>query len=72
MIDDIPAVVESADFGPAYEGETFVLVTLRVPKDTLVRPGLYALKWTAPLHAADHWAKAKDEEAYGKRREARP
>ena len=33
------AVMESADFGPAYEGESFVLVTLRVPRDTRVGPG---------------------------------
>jgi hypothetical protein len=30
----IPAVAYSADFGPAYEGETFVTLTFRVPKDT--------------------------------------
>jgi hypothetical protein len=30
----IPAVAERADFGPAYNGEDYVTLTFRVPKDT--------------------------------------
>ena len=29
----IPAVAESADFGPAYNGEEYVTMTFRIPKD---------------------------------------
>jgi hypothetical protein len=30
----IQAVAERADFGPAYNGEAYVTLTFRVPKDT--------------------------------------
>lgn len=62
------AVMESADFGPAYEGESFVLVTLRVPRDTRVGPGVHTIEFKEIGKPA--WATAKDETAYAKRREA--
>jgi hypothetical protein len=64
----IDAVMESADFGPAYEGETFVTVTLRVPKDTRVGPGVHTIEFKEIGKPA--WAEAKDEQQYAKRREA--
>jgi hypothetical protein len=39
----ILAVAESADFGPAYDGEDFVTLTFRVPKSTGAVPGLWEL-----------------------------
>jgi hypothetical protein len=30
----IPAVAESADFGPAFNGENYITLTFRVPKNT--------------------------------------
>lgn len=30
----IPAIAECADFGPAHNGEDYVTLTFRVPKDT--------------------------------------
>ena len=39
----IPAVAECADFGPAYEGEDYVTLTFRVPKDTPATVGKWDL-----------------------------
>lgn len=39
----IPAVVERADFGPAYNGEDYVTLTFRVPKDTPATVGKWEL-----------------------------
>lgn len=64
----IDAVMESADFGPAYEGETFVTVTLRVPKDIRVGPGIHTIEFKEIGKPA--WATAKDEQQYANRREA--
>lgn len=63
----IEAVIESADLGPAYEGESFVLVTLRVPRDQRVRPGTYALEWKSIVRP--DWSKPKDQDRYDAARE---
>lgn len=63
----IEAVIESADFGPAYEGESFVLVTLRVPRDLRVRPGTYDMEWKAIERPA--WSLPKDQDKYDAARE---
>jgi hypothetical protein len=55
----IPAVAESADFGPAYNGESFVTLTFRVPKDTPALAGIFDLIPRRP--GTFDWAKAKDE-----------
>ena len=39
----IPAVAERADFGPAYNGEDYVTLTFRVPKDTPALVGQWSL-----------------------------
>ncbi len=39
----IPAVAERADFGPAYNGEDYVTLTFRVPKDTPAIVGTWDL-----------------------------
>ena len=39
----IPAVAERADFGPAYNGEEYVTMTFRVPKDTPAIVGKWEL-----------------------------
>ena len=36
-----PAVAERADFGPAYNGEDYVTLTFRVPKDTPAMCGIF-------------------------------
>ncbi len=58
--DKIDAVMESADFGPSYEGESFVTVTLRVPRYTGVGAGLYSLEWKSCERP--QWSYAKDEQ----------
>lgn len=60
----IDAVMESADFGPAYEGESFVTLTLRAPKDVRIGPGVYTLEFKEIGKPA--WAEAKDEKQYAK------
>lgn len=39
----IPAVAERADFGPAYNGEDYITLTFRVPKDTPAVVGTWEL-----------------------------
>lgn len=39
----IPAVAERADFGPAYNGEEYVTLTFRVPKDVPAIVGTWDL-----------------------------
>lgn len=39
----IPAVAGRADFGPAYNGEGYVTLTFRVPKDTPAIVGKWEL-----------------------------
>ena len=54
----IPAVAYSADFGPAYEGETFVTLTFRVPKDTPAIAGIWDLIPRRP--GMLDWAESKN------------
>jgi hypothetical protein len=57
----IPAVAESADFGPAYNGEDYVTLTFRVPKDTpaivgkwdLTPRGIGTFDWAVQKHPAE-------------------
>lgn len=44
----IPAVAERADFGPAYNGEEYVTLTFRVPKDTPALVGTWDLTPRGP------------------------
>ena len=67
MTDKIDAVMESADFGPHFEGETFVLVTLRVPTGTHIHPGTYTLEYKEIDRPA--WSKPKDQDKYDAARE---
>lgn len=61
MTKAIPAVAERADFGPAYDGEDYVTLTFRVPKDTPATAGIWDL---TPRRAGTFaWAKTKDEAA---------
>ena len=54
----IPAVADRADFGPAYNGEAYVTMTFRVPKDTpaiagtweLIPRGAGTFDWAAQKH----------------------
>lgn len=54
----IPAVAECADFGPAYNGEDYVTLTFRVPKDTpaivgkweLTPRGIGTFDWAVQKH----------------------
>jgi hypothetical protein len=54
----IPAVAERADFGPAYNGEDYVTLTFRVPKDTpaivgkwdLIPRGIGSFDWATQKH----------------------
>lgn len=39
----IPTIAESADFGPAYNGEDYITLTFRVPKDTPAIVGTWDL-----------------------------
>jgi hypothetical protein len=57
----IPAVAECADFGPAYNGEDYVTLTFRVPKDTpaivgtwdLTPRGAGSFDWAVQKHPID-------------------
>lgn len=51
------AVIESADFGPSYEGETFVTVTFRCPVTARFSAGIWHLSPQAP--GMLDWAKEK-------------
>ena len=53
----IPAVAERADFGPAYNGEDYVTMTFRVPKDTAALPGIWDL--TPRCAGSLPWAEQK-------------
>jgi hypothetical protein len=44
----IEAVAERADFGPAYNGEEYVTLTFRVPKDQVAIPGIWHLTPIGP------------------------
>lgn len=57
----IPAMAESADFGPAHHGEGYVTLTFRVPKDTpaivgtweLIPRGPGSFDWAVQKHPVD-------------------
>jgi hypothetical protein len=55
----IPAVADCADFGPAYEGETFVTLTFRVPKNTPAIAGIWELFPRRP--GTFDWAKPNED-----------
>lgn len=55
----IPAVAERADFGPAYNGEDYVTLTFRVPKDTPAIVGTWDLIPRAGDTAQFPWAVQK-------------
>jgi hypothetical protein len=57
----IPAVVECADFGPAYNGEDYVTMTFRVPKDTPAIAGYWDLTPRGP--GSFNWAEQKHQDA---------
>ncbi len=44
----IPAVIERGDFGPAYNGEEYVTLTFRVPRDTGAVAGIWDLTPRGP------------------------
>lgn len=53
----IPAIAECADFGPAYNGEDYVTLTFRVPKDTPALVGIFDIIPRGP--GSFDWAKQK-------------
>lgn len=53
----IPAVAERADFGPAYNGEAYVTLTFRVPKDTPAICGIFDITPRCP--GTFDWAEQK-------------
>lgn len=53
------AVIERADFGPAYAGEDFVTLTFRVPKDTPALVGVWELTHKRP--GTFDWAASKTD-----------
>jgi len=53
------AVIESADFGPAHEGETFVTVTFRCPVNARFPAGIWHLSPQSP--GMPDWAKEKSK-----------
>lgn len=53
----IEDVIETADFGPFYDGKQYVTVTFRVPSDTLCPAGI----WTLTPSRAETFDWAKDE-----------
>jgi len=57
----IPAVAECADFGPAHNGEEYVTLTFRVPKDTPAIVGTWDLTPRGP--GSFDWAVQKNPTA---------
>ena len=57
----ILAVAERADFGPAYEGENFITLTFRVPKNTPAYVGKFDLIPRGP--GTFWWALSNEEKA---------
>ena len=70
MSNAIPAVAESADFGPAYEGENFVTLTFRVPKNTPAYTGKFDLIPRGP--GTFWWALSNEQKAAGLKVEDTP
>jgi hypothetical protein len=58
----IEALMESADFEPDGHQEPFITVTLRVPRDTRVSPGIYHLEWQRLAQPKPEWASAHDDQ----------
>lgn len=56
----IPAVAERADFGPAYNGEDYVTITFRVPKDTPAVVGTWELTPRGGKAESFAWATQKN------------
>ncbi len=63
MSEKIPAVAEQADFGPAYEGENYVTLTFRVPKNTPAYAGKFDLIPRGP--GTFWWALSNADKAAG-------
>ena len=57
----IEALMESADFEPDGRQSSYVTVTLRVPRDTKITPGIYNLEWQRHQIPMPAWAKAHDD-----------
>ena len=57
----IEAVIERADFGPAYAGEDFVTLTFRVPKGVGAIAGIWELSPVRP--GTFPWAESKTDYA---------
>lgn len=59
----IEAVIETADFGPYYDGEQYVTLTFRVPKDTSCLAGIWDLtpRGSIPELGRPPWSISKDE-----------
>lgn len=64
MREPIQAVAERADFGPAYDGENFITLTFRVPKNTPAYVGKFHLIPRGP--GTFWWAISNEERAAGK------
>lgn len=60
MAKTVLGVAERADFGPAYNGEDYVTLTFRVPKDQAAIPGIWEL---TPLRPGTFdWAVTRRED----------
>lgn len=57
MTKSVEAIADSADFGPAYDGEDYVTLTFRVPKAQAAIPGIWDLTPRCPGTRA--WAITK-------------
>lgn len=57
MTKSVIAVADCADFGPAYDGEDYVTLTFRVPKDTAAMPGIFDITLRGP--GTFDWAATK-------------
>ncbi len=55
----VTGVIAEADFGPSYDGESFVTVTFRVPSDTRCPAGCWSLTPIAGEKPA--WSRAKGD-----------
>jgi predicted lysophospholipase L1 biosynthesis ABC-type transport system permease subunit len=53
------AVVQDADFGPAYDGETYITVTFRVPENTRILAGIWELRSVSV--GRPEWSKSQEE-----------
>lgn len=57
-MDKIEAVIERADFGPAFNGEDYVTLTFRVPRRTPAYTGIWDLTPRGP--GTFDWAETKN------------